>query len=148
MILTRSTIVLFTGAVLSLAIPADRAAADIMATCTTEIGSYCSDVAEGRGRIAACLVSNSERLSAGCKPEVQALAQRTSGNRLMPSSVRNMLSPGFSAALPQSCNSDAERYCPGIAQGDGRVFACLYARDSQVSQTCSADAERAIEQAN
>ena len=148
MILRRSTIALLSGAVLGLSVPGGPAGADIMSVCTSEIGSYCSGVREGRGRIAACLVSNIDRLSGTCKPEVETLAQRTSGNRMMPASVRKMLSPGFSAPLPQACTADAGQYCPEISQGDGRVFACLYAHESQVSQTCSAAAETALDQAN
>jgi len=151
MILThRSEALLWGGLAGLIAFAAEPAPAraDIMAVCSSEIGSYCADVPEGRGRIAACLVGNESRLSAACKPEVQALAQRTTRNVLMPQSVRNLLAPGFQAPLPASCEADASRYCSGIAPGDGRVFACLYAREGKVSQTCSAAAEEAISQAN
>lgn len=134
--------------VLTLALPTAMAPgparADIMAACSAEIGSLCADVAEGRGRIAACLVGNRDSLSADCQPEVQTLAQRTSRNVLMPSEVRTMLSPGFQADLPQSCQPDASQFCSGVAAGDGRVFACLYARGDRVSETCSADVEQTL----
>jgi hypothetical protein len=126
---------------LALVLPAGPARADIMAACGIEIGRFCADVAEGRGRIAACLIGNDARLGDGCRPEVRALADRAGRNRLLPGDVRRLLAPGFAADLPASCAADAARLCSGI---DGApTFACLYARGDRVSEACSTDARRA-----
>lgn len=133
-------------ALLVLGIAGGSARADIMTACVPEIDSYCADVAEGRGRIAACLVANTEKLSPGCAPEVKALAQRTSSNRLVPSGVRNMLVSQRAMALPATCTADAQQLCPGVPTGDSRVFACLYSRMSRVSEACSSAAEKEMNQ--
>lgn len=115
--------------------------ADIMAACGSEIGRFCADVSEGRGRIAACLIGNDARLGEACRPEVRALSDRAGRNRLLPGDVRRLLAPGFVADLPASCAADAARLCSGI---DGApTFACLYARGDRVSEACTTDARRA-----
>lgn len=124
------------------------ARADMMAACSPEIAKYCTGVSEGRGRIAACLVSNDDKLGTACKPEVQSMAQQSSRNLLVPSWVSDMLVSRAPAALPASCTADAARNCAGVQPGDSRVFACLYARNSQVSKACSSDAEQEMKQLN
>ncbi len=127
------------GLALALSIGAvpQGARADMMAACSADIAKFCPDVANGRGRITACLMAYDNDLSAGCRPEVDALAQRSSTNRLIPANARQIFSPSFRADLPASCSADAASLCPGVPQGDGRVFACLYSRQSQVSSTCT-----------
>lgn len=121
---------------------------DIIAACGDEIGSFCADVVEGRGRIAACLIGNDTRLGAGCRPEVRALSARAGRNLLVPGEVRRLLDPAIRAELPASCKADAARLCDGIAREAAPLLACLYARGDRVDPACSADARRATAQAN
>lgn len=118
--------------------PAPAQANNMMSACASDIANMCSDVSNGRGRITACLMANGDRLSAPCKPEVDALAQQSSTNRLIPASARQIFSPNFRATLPESCSADAASLCPGVPLGNGQVFACLYSRDNRVSSACSA----------
>jgi len=128
--------------------PAPQARADMMSACAGDISSLCPDVPNGRGRISACLMGYSDKLSAACGPEVAAVAASGSRNILVPSGVRKALRPGFQAPLPASCDADAANLCSGIPATEGRVFACLYARDAKVGAACKGDIDAALKAAN
>ncbi|PJN96520.1 hypothetical protein CNY89_02060 [Amaricoccus sp. HAR-UPW-R2A-40] len=68
----------------------DLARAEMMTACQPEIAQYCGGVSRGRGRIAACLVGRMDRLSAACKPEVQA----TMKSPFIPGDMRAIFQPG------------------------------------------------------
>lgn len=121
-----------------LAAAAGAARADLMAACAPEIARYCGDVAEGRGRIAACLVGRLDQLGPACKPEAQA----TTRSRFIPRDMRAVFQPGFSAATPASCAPAAKSYCSGVTT-PGRIFACLYAHAAQAGAACAGDARAA-----
>jgi Cysteine rich repeat len=121
--------------------PAPAVRADLMAACSPEVAQFCADVRQGRGRIVACLASHRGELGPGCRPEVQAVARRTP----MPGYARKVLDPTFRADLPPACVAAAARYCPRVPPGDGRVFACLYARSDRVGASCTAAADAALE---
>ena len=133
---------LLLGLALGLA-PTVPARADMMTVCAPEIARFCGDVARGRGRLAACLTGRSNAISAGCLAEVRAAAT----GPLVPGQVRRIFDPSLRATLPQSCAAAAASFCPGVPPGDGRIFACLYARSNRVSQTCNNEAEAALRQA-
>ena len=92
------------GLALALSIGAvpQGARADMMAACSADIGKFCSDVANGRGRITACLMAYDDDLSAACRPEVDALAQRSSTNRLIPANARQISLPAFGRTFRQA----------------------------------------------
>ncbi len=83
------------------------------------------------------------RLSPACLPEVQAVGQ----SRLTPGFVRKVFNPAFRAPLPQACVAAAARFCPGMTPGEGRVFACLYARSDRIPKACSDAAQATLKQA-
>ena len=123
-----------------LAAQANDASADIIKTCASEISQYCADVSEGEGRIVACLVSQMAKLSPGCLTDVQAQGP------MSPTSVRMIFNPSFRASLPDACAASAAQFCPDMRPGEGRVFACLYARSDRVPEACSAATQAALEQ--
>ncbi len=123
---------------------ATGARADLMTACASESTRYCADVSKGRGRISACLVGQIAQLGPACLSEVQAVGQ----SRLTPGYVRKIFNPAFRAPLPQACAAPAAEFCPGMTPGEGRVFACLYARSDRVPKTCSDAAQATLEQAN
>lgn len=120
-----------------LALPERALAQDMMTTCAAEIGSLCPGITRGRGRITACLISYSDRLSAACGADVRAVAQSGSRNPLVPSGVRNMMGSGQAASVPAACSADAGRFCSGVSPTNDRVLACLYAHSNRVSGACS-----------
>ena len=122
---------------------ATDARADLMTACASEISRFCADVSKGRGRISACLVGQMGGLGPACLPEVLAVGQ----SRLTPGYVRKLFNPAFRAPLPQACAAPAAQFCPGMTPGEGRVFACLYARSDRVPQACSDAAQATLEQA-
>ena len=115
-----------------------------MTACASEVPRYCADVSQGRGHISACLASYMGQLGAACLPEVQAVGR----SRLTPRYVRNVFDPAFRAPLPQACVAPAAQFCPGMAPGEGRVFACLYAHSNRVGKACSDAAQATLKQAN
>jgi hypothetical protein len=122
---------------------ATDARADLMTACASEISRYCTDVRKGRGRISACLAGQMGQLGAACLPEVQAVGQ----SRLTPDYVRKIFNPSFRAPLPQACAAPAAQFCPSMTPGEGRVFACLYARSDRIPTDCAAAAEATLKQA-
>ena len=119
---------------------ASAARADLMTACASEVGRFCADVSRGRGRISACLAGHMNALGPACLPEVQAVAR----GRLVPRDVRKIFNPAFRAPLPQACVVPAAQVCPGVPTGDGRIFACLYAREDRIGATCSAAAQATL----
>ena len=118
---------------------ATDARADVMTTCKSEITRHCADVNRGKGRIVACLVGQIGRLSPVCLAGVQELSRKS------PSSMRMVFNPAFRAPLPKACAAPAAQLCPGMTPGEGRVFACLYARSDRVPKACSDAAQAALE---
>jgi hypothetical protein len=123
---------------------ATAAGADLLTACASEVTEFCADVDEGYGRVVACLASRSEELRAGCLSEVQAAAQ----SPLVPEGARRMFDATFRATLPPACEAAATSLCPGVMPGDGRVFACLYARASRVGDACSAEVQATVKAAD
>ena len=116
------------------------ARANLMSACATEISRFCTDVNQGRGRISACLAGEMGKLGASCRSEVQAVGR----GALTPKSVRKVFDASFRAPLPQACVAPAASVCPGVPTGDGRVFACLYARSDRVPAACTSAAEATL----
>jgi hypothetical protein len=123
---------------------ATAARADVMAACVSETSLYCADVSKGRGRVSACLAGRMSQLGPVCRSEVQAVGQ----SRLTPGYVRKVFNPAFRAPLPAACAAPAAKFCPDMTPGQGRVFACLYARSDRVSKACSEAAQAVLEQTN
>ncbi|HSM42122.1 MAG TPA: cysteine rich repeat-containing protein [Afifellaceae bacterium] len=121
-------------------LPGMTHAAGLMAACKTEITANCADVTKGRGRISACLMAYQDRLSGGCRGEVAKVRNSRIFQRYVPGGFESLPSWGRNAGLRQACASDVSKYCSRVKVGDGRLLACLYARSSSVSKTCSSQA--------
>jgi hypothetical protein len=74
---------------------------------------------------------------------VQAVGQ----SRLTPGYVRKVFDPSFRAPLPAACAVPAAEFCPGMTPGEGRVFACLYARSDRVPKACADAAQSTLKEA-
>lgn len=130
---------------MALAAPAHTARADMMSACQSDISSYCSGVSDGRGRISACLFSQSSKLGADCKSEVEALAKQDQDDRLLPASVRSLMGSGAAPAVPSACSGDESQFCSGADSGGRNMLACLYAHSESVSSGCSSAIQAALE---
>jgi hypothetical protein len=129
----RSALFLTAVATVALAAPAH---ADLMRICAPEVAQFCGDVRRGNGRITACLASRRDALGPDCRLEIDTAA----ASRLVPAYARAVLGRGFRAELPPACAAVADRFCPGIPTGDGRIFACLYARSDRLDPRCTSAA--------
>ena len=51
-----------------------------------------------------------------------------------------VLSPGQATAQSvfEACGEDIVSRCKAVTPGDGRIFACLYAHEDKISETCDA----------
>lgn len=130
---------------MSSASTAGMARADMMSACASDIASLCSDVSRGRGRISACLFADMSRLSAACRPEVEAVARKGESSRLVPAGVRALMGSGTAPAVPAACSADVAGFCSGVDAGDRNTLACLYARTDRVSNACSAAVRSALD---
>ncbi len=115
-------------------------AANLMTACAPEVQKYCSDVRKGRGRITACLLGRINKLDAACKPEVLAVRR----SPITPARARQVFDPAFRAPLPKACVAPADKLCPAVPTGDGRVFACLYALGERVPGACAKSVRQAL----
>lgn len=123
---------------------ASAARADLMSACQMDIASSCSGVLDGRGRISACLFSHSSKLDAACRSAVDAVAQQSQSNWLLPSSVRSLMGGGSPPAVPAACSADRDQVCSDVDTGQHAVLACLYAHSRSVSMDCANGVEEAL----
>jgi hypothetical protein len=51
-----------------------------------------------------------------------------------------VLSPGQATAQSvfEACGKDVANHCKAVTPGDGRIFACLYAHEDKISESCDA----------
>jgi cysteine rich repeat protein len=95
----------------------DNKARQVDVACTNDVYQHCRRVPSGGGRVLSCLVSQWEHLLPACRDAVGEVAERA-------------------RKLTTACASDAERLCPGIEPGGGRIFACLKLQERAVSSRC------------
>ena len=125
--------------------PGAANAGDLMSACKADIAKICPDVAEGRGRISACLIAYDNRLSGPCKVEVAKISKSPAYRKFVPPTLRSDKGPELEAGLRKVCTSDIGQFCPGVKSGNGRILACLYSRSGKVSETCSSAAQQIAE---
>jgi hypothetical protein len=93
--------------------------------CAKEIKTHCSKVTPGNGRIALCLLSYENKLSARCDNAVFYAA----------SELGKLLTAR--AAVVSVCEPDARRLCGGMQVGGGNVLSCLNLAQKVVSANCN-----------
>ncbi len=141
---SRLAIAMYAGALASLATPA--LAADLMSACEVEIATNCTGVSKGRGRISLCLFAHDDKLSGACKTEVAKVSDSRAFKRYIPAGVRSLQGSEYEAGLRKACTSDANKFCPSVKIGNGRILACLYSRSNSVSKPCSLEAKLVLDQ--
>ena len=125
-------------------LPTAAAATGLMTACSAEITANCKGVAEGRGRISACLFAHSNRLAPPCKAEVTKVSNSWAFKRAFPH-PETLQGSEYEAELKKTCGPDLKRLCPGVASGGGRLLACLYAQGDHVSKACRAEEKSVID---
>ena len=144
--LSRTTIFALGLALAAVAGPVPSAqASGLMSICSADIASQCKGVAEGRGRISACLYAHSNKLSPACGPELAKATHSSMFERLIPADIRNLNDTPYEASLRKGCAADISSLCSTVAPGEDRLLACLYAWNDRVSKGCMAEAKTVFE---
>ena len=92
--------------------------------CKTELETYCKDVTPGQRRVLACLYAYSDKLSSQCEYALyDAAAQLERAVAVL-------------SYLINECGDDAEKVCPNVAVGEGRIVQCLDQNRAKVSSRC------------
>jgi hypothetical protein len=108
------------------------ALAEFSEACRSDAAQLCPGVAPGGGRLLKCLSANDYALSRSCLAEVTKV-----------DTAREQV-----ATLKRVCEPDAKRLCPGATGHAGELFACLKAKEAQLSEECkSANPSVAVEAA-
>jgi hypothetical protein len=89
--------------------------------CLDDIKRLCGDVKPGQGRIQACLEEHKNEISPECKAKVSQAAE----------DVRDKL-----VEVQKACSGDVDRFCKGVAVGEGRILKCLAEHKDELSQEC------------
>ena len=92
--------------------------------CKTELESYCKDVTPGEGRILACLFAHGDKLSGKCE------------YALYDASVQLERAVAALGYVANECADDLDKYCSGVAAGEGRLLDCIEKNDKNVSSRC------------
>jgi hypothetical protein len=91
--------------------------------CAADVKKFCGDVKQGQGAIANCMKAHQAELSPACQERMKARAEKAERVR-------------------EVCKPDAEKFCKGIAPGDGRIRSCLRARQAELNPACAAEFKR------
>jgi len=92
--------------------------------CKTELETYCKDVTPGQQRVLACLYAFGDKLSAQCEYALyDAAAQLERAVAVL-------------SFLISECGDDAEKVCPNVEVGEGRIVQCLDQNRTKVSNRC------------
>ena len=103
-----------------------EALAAIVAACQAEVGSYCSQVTPGGGRLLACFAAHQDKLSAECSQSLFGTVTQLEAF---------MRSISFTVT---ACYGDIGRFCADVEGGEGRIAICLLERQAELSADCVA----------
>ena len=95
--------------------------------CATDLKELCADVKPGAGRIVGCLQDHTSQLSSSCRAKVDADRERMKG---------------YVAEFAGACRDDADKLCPGVQPGGGRIVKCLSVHDYELSPRCQTEIAR------
>lgn len=110
---------------------AGRASAQgLLEACEKEIDAMCDDITPGNGRLAACLYSHEDHLSAGC---ADAFADVGDIFDLLVTRIGNAMA---------ICADDVQKQCAGTDFGQGRILSCLSEKSADISPECKAVTEK------
>ena len=93
--------------------------------CKNDVQKFCSGVQPGGGRIVRCLKEHADQLSAECKTQGEKMREQRAEHR------------GRMQELAQACRPDAEKFCPDVKPGGGRIAQCLKQHQTELSSGCS-----------
>jgi len=101
------------------ALHSSRAASLAVQPCQDDAGKFCREVHPGQGRMARCLKSHLDELSAACRADLKTMFDHMLEAR-------------------EFCSADAERLCADVKDGHGGIISCLRRHAGELSETCKA----------
>ncbi|EDM70306.1 cysteine rich repeat domain protein, putative [Roseobacter sp. AzwK-3b] len=92
--------------------------------CEVDIATYCNSVTPRDGRPAACLYAHSDRVTGTCHVATTA--------------TDSIIEAFFDvvARTYETCATDIQTHCADVAQGDGRIMACLMRNAAEIEAVC------------
>jgi len=90
--------------------------------CRDDIATLCPGIQPGPGarkEIGQCLASQQDKVSAGCKAQIDAEKAKME-------------------AAKAACQPDVEKFCANVPQGGGQIRDCLRQHQNELSDACKA----------
>ena len=116
--------VLFLGAFLAVVPPTASNAQDVLQACADDVRKYCSQVTLGDGRLLACMYAHEDKISNGCDAAIGEAADQL-----------DWFLSGIREAV-EKCAGDINKHCSGVEAGQGRIYACLKLKKSELASEC------------
>ena len=91
--------------------------------CRADAEKFCKGVPPGHGNIARCMKQHEAELSPACKERIEEGKEKAK-------------------EFIDACKPDAEKFCKGVAPGQGRILRCLKEHEAQLSPVCKAHFKR------
>jgi hypothetical protein len=88
--------------------------------CKADFEKFCKDVKPEQGRIARCMQAHENELLPACKDQIAADKEEKAQE------------------FRKACQPDADKFCKGIRQGNGRIIRCLKLHEAELSPQCDA----------
>ena len=140
-------IVLALGALLVLATSAEAQRAGGMASCRTDLATFCQNVEAGGGKKVRCLIENQAKLSPDCAATIQtradARADKRADRKADAAVPAQPGAAGAGAAVGQpkkrmaACRADMKALCGDVQKGGGAKIACLRDNSAKLSPDCA-----------
>ena len=92
--------------------------------CKVELEKYCSLVTPGDGRLLSCLFAHQDKLSNRCE------------YALYDGAVQLERAVAALTYVANECRKDFDKFCSGVAPGEGRLKECIDKNIEDVSDRC------------
>lgn len=102
---------------------ADKTAMDTAlgkGACSNDVQQFCNTISPGQGRVASCLHSHDDAISASCQTQLKTAATEFKTMR-------------------KACKNDVQKYCKGTEAGNGGIISCLKQHEDELSSSCKND---------
>ncbi|TFH22572.1 MAG: hypothetical protein E4H03_08120 [Myxococcales bacterium] len=98
---------------------------EVKTGCEKELNDFCAKVTPGQGRVLACLYAHGDKLSGRCEYALYDAAAKLER-------AINALS-----YVANECLDDAEKLCPNVEMGEGRIIECLNKHKGDLDARCA-----------
>jgi hypothetical protein len=99
--------------------------AQLKKDCAKDVSKFCKDITPGEGRIADCMSSREDQLSASCKSSWDSTQAR----------ISEKMDQG-ELAFRTNCGGDVQKFCADTPSGRGRLLDCLGKHEDGLSNSC------------